>query len=449
MSIKPASPGRQGTLARWLDYISAQHSKEIALGLERVREVAQQMHLLPLAPRNLIVAGTNGKGSTVRFAEALLLAQGYRVGATLSPHMHRYNERVRIDGAEVDDAQLVEAFHVVDQGRNGTPLTYYEFSILAAFWLFREAKLDVCVLEVGLGGRLDVTNLVDAEVAVVTSIGLDHQSFLGDTLEEIGAEKAAVCRRGAPLLLGGDMPVSVLELAKNRGAAVLHFGRDFWYQRTEQDWTVRLSRADFAGSLRSTQLPRIALRNAALATAAVARLSGTPTAEELERACGTCVHPGRFEMVRWQQRSLILDVAHNPASARFLARQLRGAYPGASLTACGGFLADKDVTSIVAELAGLVTRWVFVTTTGPRGLSADKARDRALNAVTAGAAVGGAKNQKRAKALSDATLCDDAESGLAAASACAGKTDIIVAFGSFQMVQLVREQLFPAERVNE
>jgi len=417
----------------------------MALGLARSGAVAQKMNLLPLAPRNLIVAGTNGKGSTVRFAEELLLAQGYRVGATLSPHMHRYNERVRINGSEANDADLVAAFQAVDEGRDGTPLTYYEFSILGAFWLFKKAKLDYCLLEVGLGGRLDATNIVDAEVAVVTSIGLDHQKFLGDTLEEIGTEKAAVCRSGAPLLLGGDMPASVLELAHERGAQPQHFGRDFWYQRTETHWTVRLSAAEETTEVSSAKLPRVALRNAALATAAVAQLARMPSALELEEASARCCHPGRFETLQWQHRTLILDVAHNPASARFLARQLRAAYPPGArrrIIACVGFLADKDVPAICAEIAGLVSSWIFVSTTGARGLAAVDAQQRALQAVPAVEA-------SARCGLSDALLCSDAPGGLAAAGANARQADIIVAFGSFQMVQLVREQIFPAERVNE
>ena len=150
------------TLGEWLSYISTHHHKEIALGLGRSVEVAARMELLPLAPRVLIVAGTNGKGSTVRFAEALLLAQGHRTGAIMSPHLHRYNERVRLKGSEATDEQLVSAFEAVDEARGDIPLTYYEYSVLGAFWLFRQSKLDACVLEVGLGGRLDVTNIVDA-----------------------------------------------------------------------------------------------------------------------------------------------------------------------------------------------------------------------------------------------------------------------------------------------
>lgn len=444
-STKPTglAPGAQGTLGDWLAYISTQHTQEIALGLERSRRVAKQMNLLPLAPRNLIVAGTNGKGSTVRFAESLLLAQGHSVGATLSPHMHRYNERVRLDGKEATDAQLVQAFVAVDQGRDEVPLTYYEYSILAAMWLFRQAAVDVCVLEVGLGGRLDVTNIVDCEVAVVTSIGLDHQSFLGDTLDEIGAEKAAVCRAGAPLLLGGEMPASVMQLGHTKGAELSHFGVDFWYQRSAADWTVRLAGPMQGGANpRSATQPRVAHRNAALATAAVSRLTRIPTSAQLTTASKTCQHPGRFEILRWHDRTLVLDVAHNPASALFLARQLQARYPAATgrrLVACVGFLADKDVEAIVQAVGGLFAQWVIVPTHGPRGLSSDEALTR-LRAASSGV------QSPCDGAQLNARVSEDAASGMIEALAHAGKADIIVAFGSFQQVQLVRELVFPDER---
>lgn len=445
------SPGATSGLADWLTYISTQHTQEIALGLERSQTVAERMGLLPLAPRNLIVAGTNGKGSTVRFAESLLLAQGYQVGTTLSPHMHRYNERVRLNGNEASDEQLVTAFRKVENGRGDIPLTYYEYSILAAFWLFKEADLDVCVLEVGLGGRLDVTNIVDAEVAAVTSIGLDHQSFLGDTLEEIGAEKAAVCRAGAPLLLGGDMPASVTALATERGASVSRFGHEFWYQRTSDDrWTLRLGEAQ--SSPVASVLPQVALRNAALACAAVSALTRQPSSVELTTASESCRHPGRFETVRWNDRTLVLDVAHNAASAQFLAQQLRARFPasaGQRFVACVGFLADKDVAAIGQAVAGLFAQWVLVSTTGPRGLPATAALERlkvatpTANGLGSHDTVGGAQD---ADELSNAIICEDLASGMIAAHANAGKADIIVAFGSFQQVQLVRELVFPHER---
>lgn len=421
------------TLADWLTYISTQHHEEIALGLARSAMVATRLQLLPLAPRNLIVAGTNGKGSTVRFAESLLLAQGCSVGATLSPHLHRYNERVRLNGCEATDAELVAAFTAVEQGRGDVPLTYYEYSVLGAFWLFKQANLDVCVLEVGLGGRLDTINLVDAEVAAITSIGLDHQNFLGDTLDEIGAEKAAVCRSGKPLLLGGAMPASVRQVAADTGAEVTAYGEEYWYQRSATGATVRLAAG--ATSLRCAGQPKVAWRNATLAMAAVSRLTRAPSEAELNSAVTNCGHPGRFEELSFRGRTLVLDVAHNPASAKFLRQQLQQRWAGCRMVACVGFLADKDVGGIVAELAAEIAHWVFVPTGGARALTAEAAADQAAGPL---GAVGRVADQW----FVEQTVA----AGLARAHALADKADIIVAFGSFLQVQRVREILLPAER---
>ena len=418
------------TLGEWLSYISTQHHKEIALGLGRSVEVAARMELLPLAPRVLIVAGTNGKGSTVRFAEALLLAQGHRTGAIMSPHLHRYNERVRLKGSEATDEQLVSAFEAVDEARGDIPLTYYEYSVLGAFWLFRQSKLDACVLEVGLGGRLDVTNIVDAQVAAVTSIGLDHQNFLGDTLELIGAEKAAVCRANRPLLLGGLMPDSVLEVAQTTGAQVESFGEQFWFQRSSLGGSVRLDTG--ALTIDFVDRPQVAMRNVALAVACVKKLTRAPSSAELNQACREVRHPGRFEIFTFHDRPLVLDLAHNPPSARFLRQQLQARWPGRRLVACCGFLEDKDVAGIVQELAADVAHWVFSSTTGSRGLAARDAAERAQT---------GTPSQSL-----NISLARDAESALDKARAATSKADIIVAFGSFLQVQQVRE-LLPAQAV--
>jgi len=413
------------TLGQWLSYISTQHHKEIALGLDRSVEVAQRMGVLPLAPRVLIVAGTNGKGSTVRFAESLLIAQGHTTGAILSPHLHRYNERVRIKGAEATDDQLVAAFEAVDKARGDIPLTYYEYSVLGAFWLFHCCDLDVCVLEVGLGGRLDVTNIVDAQVAAVTSIGLDHQNLLGDTVELIGAEKAAVCRSGQPLLLGGPMPKSVRQVAAQQGAEVESFGQHFWFQRSVAGNSVRLDGGELNVACRGT--PRVAFRNVALAAACVQKLTRAPSAAELTHACLATRHPGRFEIFTFDNRPLVLDLAHNPASARFLRQQLQARWPGRRFVVCCGFLEDKDVAGIVQELAEDVGHWVFCTTTGPRGLGARDAADRAQ---------AGLPRQRL-----EISLVEDAKTALDKTRAAAGKADIMVAFGSFLQVQRVRDLL--------
>ena len=416
------------TLDEWLSFINTQHHKDIALGLDRSIEVAERMQVLPLAPRVLIVAGTNGKGSTVRFAETLLRAQGYRTGAILSPHLHRYNERVRVNGAEATDEQLVAAFEAVDDARGDIPLTYYEYSVLGAFWLFHQLELDVCVLEVGLGGRLDVTNIVDAQVAAVTSIGLDHQNFLGDTVELIGAEKAAVCRPGCPLLLGGPMPDSVLAVAQTTGAVVERFGEHFWFQRSVLGNSVRLDAGELAIHYKGT--PRVALRNVALASACVQKLTRTPTQAELTQACKDTRHPGRFEIFTFQDRPLVLDLAHNPPSARFLRAQLQARWPGRRWVMCCGFLEDKDVAGIVQELRSCVDHWVFTKTSGPRGLSAE---DAAVRAQAGQFLVKGREFKF--------SLAQDAKSALEKTRALTGKADIMVAFGSFLQVQRVRELL--------
>src|SRR5688572_8428365 len=199
------------TLPDWLDYIERQHPKSIDMGLQRVREVAQRLGLKRPARKVITIGGTNGKGSTVAFIEAIARAAGWRVGAYTSPHLLRYNERVRIDGVDADDAALVAGFEAIEAARGEVPLTYFEYGTLAALWLFERARLDLALLEVGLGGRLDATNLVDADVAVITTVDLDHQDWLGNDRESIGAEKAGIVRAWKPLVLGeDDPPASVL-----------------------------------------------------------------------------------------------------------------------------------------------------------------------------------------------------------------------------------------------
>ncbi len=416
------------SLSSWLSYISTQHHEEISLGLARSRSIAARLELLPLAPHCLLVAGTNGKGSTARFAEALLLAQGPRVGTTMSPHLKRFNERVRIDGAEVGDERLCAAFAVVEDARGSIPLTYYEYATLAALWLFKDARVDACVLEIGLGGRLDVINLVDADVAVISSIGVDHQSYLGPGVTEIGAEKAAICRGGKPLLLGqGVMPGSVTALAKARGAQLQTFGCDFWYEmKREAGWEFH---DNLGVSIACPLLPQVALCNATLAAAAVSRLTQPVVAAELELAARQCHNPGRFELLSWRGSPLLIDVAHNPAAAAFLAEQLRQRYGARAFIACAGFLADKDVAGICAALAGHVRQWIFLSTTGPRGLTAVAAAARA-----------GVAPVCAADALRAALDCAQAE--------CRG-TDMMLALGSFQQIQAVRELVARDAEVNQ
>src|SRR6476620_4643558 len=262
----PSTAPRPRALADWLAYIERPHPKSIELGLDRVREVPVRMRLARPPRQVVTVAGTNGKGSTVAFLESIARAAGWKVGAYTSPHLLAYNERVRIDGADAADDALVAAFDAVEAARGDTPLTYFEYGTLAALWLFQRNDLDLAVLEVGLGGRLDAVNLVDADVAVITTVDLDHQDWLGNDREAIGGEKAGIARAGRPLVLGeDDPPSSVLGRAYAIGASAIRAGCDFFFSPMEAGhWQWREIGADL-----ELPLPRMAapsqLRNAATA----------------------------------------------------------------------------------------------------------------------------------------------------------------------------------------
>jgi len=420
-------------LAAWLDYISTQHTQEIAMGLARSREVAQRLGLQRVAPKQLTIAGTNGKGSTALFAQALLKAQGHRVGTALSPHLLRFNERVLLQGEEASDAALCAAFAAVEAARGEIPLTYYEYSVLAALWLFRRAQLDVCVLEIGLGGRLDTINLLDPDVAVITNIGLDHQSYLGDTLEAIGAEKVAICRPGKPVVLGHDqMPAAVYEALDHFGivgeCAITQYGRDYWRTGCTGEGGLRVSFADKA-SLVSSKMPSIAPHNVAVASAAVSALTAHPTDTEFDFAVSDALNPGRAELTNYDGLPVVLDVAHNPAGARFLASQLAEQFPSHRFVACAGFLADKDAAGVCTALGSCVRQWVITSTQGTRAMAAQAAAEAA--------------------GLDDAIVEPGfVEAVSRARDACMG-TDMMLVVGSFYQVQAMREFLLKADNIRQ
>lgn len=411
------------SLDDWLSYAESVHSVGIDMGLERIASVAGRLGFQApahrCAPRSVIVAGTNGKGSTCIALEALLRGSGLRVGTTLSPHVHRFNERVRIDGAEADDSLLCRAFSAVEAVRGDVPLTYFEYSALVALWTFREAAVDVAVLEIGLGGRLDAFNLVAADVAVITSIGLDHQAYLGDDLEGIGREKAGVLRPGQRVVLGSDVTASVVVAAAGLDCRVTRLGEDFHVVARRHDW-------DFVGAHRHAGIPRSGLApdNCALALEAAAHFAEPGPAAIA--ALGGLALPGRLE--RWQVAGaagptpLVLDVAHNPAGARFLGRQLADRDPERRFVAVVGMLQDKDAAGVAAALAPRVRYWVCVPTFGPRGLSGTALAGRLGVGSAAVAVADPAEGMRRALSL--------AESG-----------DGILAFGSFSLVERFREAL--------
>ncbi len=417
----------------WLAWQETAHPRKIDLSLDRVREVLHRL-APPLAGVPVItVAGTNGKGSTVAFIESIYRAAGYRTGAYTSPHLLRYHERIRIAGQPPDDAAICGAFERIDAARGAVSLTYFEWGTLAALELFAAAGCEVLVLEVGLGGRLDAVNAVDADVAVITSVDLDHQQFLGDTREAIGAEKAAIARCRRPLIVADpDPPTSVLAHAAAVGATLLRYGTDYAATpASERDWHWQAS-----GDACIFPMPALAgavqLRNAASAVLAVQCLQTRLSVNDAAVAQGlrTAQVVGRFER-RGQAPEWVLDVAHNPEAARNLAVNLR-AYPVAGRTlAVLGMLGDKDVAGVVAPLSGLIDVWHVASLKGPRGSEAKALAARMDTARPGLRVVCHADVPAACRAANDASA--------------AGQADRIVVFGSFITIErALRCGLLPA-----
>ncbi len=405
------------TLSDWLDRLERQHPTAIDLGLERVRAVAQRMGLGKPAPCVITVGGTNGKGSTVAFIEAIARASGLRVGAYTSPHLLAYNERVRIDGRDVGDAELVEAFEAVEAERGEISLTYFEHGTLAALWLFERAALDLAVLEVGLGGRLDAVNIVDADVAVITTVDIDHVDWLGAEREAIGFEKAGIARAWRPLVLGeDDPPASVLRHAYAIGASAVRANCDFLFSRShDRRWRWREPGLEL--ELPMPRMPAPAqLRNAATAIAALRASALAIPDDAWARGIAEARVRGRLQSFRRDGIEIVVDVAHNPQAAGELAAWLVARPPSGHVFAVFAALADKDVAGIVARLSANVDRWWLA------GLEDAGARGQGVDALAA-SLVG--------SAAADAARAVDVGSALAAACAQARPGDRVLVFGSF------------------
>ena len=357
------------TLADWLAYIEQQHPKSIDMGLERVRAVAARMRLGKPGKRVITVGGTNGKGSTVAFIEAIARAHGWKVGAYTSPHLLVYNERVRLDGIDATDAELMAGFEAVDAVRGDTPLTYFEYATLSALWLFKRAKLDLVVLEVGLGGRLDAVNIVDADAAVITTVDLDHQDWLGNDIEAIGFEKAGIARPFKALILGDDdPPASVLRHAYAIGAQAWRIGCDFFAEPIDNvHWRWRE-----VGCVIELPMPLLTapvqLRNAACAIAALRALRSRINKDDFATGIANARIDGRLQQFQQDGVDIVVDVGHNPQAARALSAWL-AKQPKAHTVAVFAALADKDVAGVVAALTGQVDAWHLagLADAGPRG----------------------------------------------------------------------------------
>ncbi|OHC45842.1 MAG: bifunctional folylpolyglutamate synthase/dihydrofolate synthase, partial [Pseudomonadales bacterium RIFCSPLOWO2_02_FULL_63_210] len=351
------------SLAEWLAYLEHLHPSAIDMGLERSRAVAQRLGLSRPAPLVITVTGTNGKGSTCAFLAALLQEQGLKVGVYSSPHLLRYNERVQIAGVEASDAELCQAFAAIETARGEISLTYFEMGTLAAFWLFQRAALDAVVLEVGLGGRLDAVNLIDADLALVTSIGIDHAEWLGDNRESVAFEKAGIFRAGKPALCGDlDPPQALLEQVALLGAPFFLRGRDYDLRIEGQSWSWSgLNGKGEVVRLEHLPLLDLPMENAALALQAYALLDLPWQAEQIVRALMRTRVTGRLDrrMLNWQGKplTLLLDVGHNPHAAEYLARRLSARPLAGKRLAVFGLLADKDLAGVVTPLLDEVVDW--------------------------------------------------------------------------------------------
>lgn len=412
-SLKPTN------LSEWLTYVERLHTREIALGLDRVRAVYARLPALSCPV--ITVAGTNGKGSTTAFLEAIYLAAGYKTGAYFSPHLVRYNERVRIGGREVEDEDLCSAFAVVEAVRGDVPLTYFEFGTLVALVLFAKAALDVVILEVGLGGRLDAVNIIDAAVAIVVSVGTDHQDWLGPDRETIGREKAGIFRRNRPAVIGFCVSESVLSEAASKGALPLIGNRDFHYTANRDHWR-------YVGPKGPRDYPYPALRggyqlgNASCALAAIDALPGLPVSAGARRQGLQDVRlAGRFQSLPGAPR-VILDVAHNEEAAVILAQALKEQPVSGRTLAVVGMFKDKPISGVFGALLNSFDDWFLATLTDPRG----------ADAACLEAHLGGLKRVARG-------LYADPVTAFEAARAAASPSDRIVVFGSFKTVGAILE----------
>jgi dihydrofolate synthase/folylpolyglutamate synthase len=357
------------SLGEWLAFIERQHPKTIALGLERVADVWRRMQVELRCPV-ITVGGTNGKGSCCAMLDAMLRAGGYKTGLYTSPHLERYNERVRIGGAEAADDALCASFRAVEEARGEVALTYFEYGTLAALWLFEREGIEAAVLEVGLGGRLDAVNLIDADCAVLTSVGIDHVDYLGPDRESIGREKAGIFRAGRPVVIAEPHPPSTVLQAP--GVQYL-IGRDFGYTDEQSQWTYWGPAGKRAGLAHPALRGAMQLGNAAAAMCALDCLRDKLPLEmqAVRRGLAEVTLPARFQVLAGRPQ-VILDVAHNPQAANVLADNLLASgYAPETIAVCG-MLRDKDIAGVLAALATRVTRWHLATLSGPRGASADE-----------------------------------------------------------------------------
>lgn len=417
--LSPQSKLAFSTVIEWLEALEKRHPSVIELGLDRVEKVAQRLGVQHFSCPVIMVAGTNGKGSTVATLDAIYRAAGYQVATYTSPHLRMFNERIRYQGKTISDADLLAAFSRVEAHREPESLTYFEFTTLASLVFFQVQKPDIIILEIGLGGRLDAVNIVEPDVAVVTNIGLDHCDYLGSTLDSIAREKAGVFRANKPAISGDPQaPRRLYEEARARSAQWLEKGKDFSFRVIdEHTW-------EWSSAQKQLQLPmpRLSLENVATALMAVEALGLAVSHTAIAEGVSSAFIEGRFQTVQ-QTPQIILDVAHNPHGVSFLLKQL-AALPDVPTKAVFAMLADKDIEAVIGLAKSAFVSWYIADLSVPRAQPANKLAE---SLVQQGCHVSG--------------IFENVAFALQQAHQDALKTDRIVVFGSFYTVAAALEAL--------
>jgi len=418
-------------LAEWLQRVESLHPDEIDLGLARIAQVSRQMKLPAIAKKVITVAGTNGKGSTVCMLSTILAEAGYKVGSYTSPHLIHYNERVRINGQPVSDEALCDSFERVDAAREGVSLTYFEFGALTAFDIFARSDLDVAVLEVGLGGRLDAVNLIDPDVAVLTTIALDHTDWLGETREEIGVEKAGIFRAGAPAICGEtDLPLTVINHAQALSANLMRRGEVYDFSKHADEHIDGMKVWDWSGrqgkhpvSLQNLPIPSLPLVNAATTLQALYQLDMDIPEQAIREGLIKASLPGRYQRLE-KPVPMLLDVAHNPEAAAYLVDRLKEENHGGRLFALLGMLSDKDSDEVLTIMQPVIDEWAVCDLDTPRAIAASQL-------------------QAKLAELGDSNVNTYANAALAldALRSRVGEDDLLIVFGSFFTVGAVLESI--------
>ncbi len=423
-------PGAGATLEQWLGYLESIHPSEIDLGLDRVLLVLRRLFRRNPLARIITVGGTNGKGSAVAAIEKLLMRAGRSTGAYTSPHLQHYNERVRINGADVTDDRLVAAFERVEAARGDTTLTYFEFGTLAAFVLFQDAGVEDWVLEVGLGGRLDAVNVLDPDLAIITSVDIDHVSFLGDNREVIGFEKAGILRPGINAIYADiNPPASVLQQVSAQKVNLERPGETYQLEpatgegKAANGFILRQSRYDDEVELPDTGLP---VHSLAAAVVAIRQLEPGLALPAIEQVLSGLTLPGRYEVLQ-SSPQVIADVGHNPHAAAWLADRIgRRRNAVGRVIAVYAALGDKDVEGVTGAMSQVVDQWYLAGLDVPRGLGCRELVTRMEGVVTGKAPLTGSSSVSEAMHL---------------ALAAAAPEDLVIVFGSFHTVAAAREAL--------